>query len=172
MQIKHTVRVMVAVLVMLPVAAAGLAADERDESYPYWSYDIGAGSGYSSEGAFVEGQLGLNTHFNPWLTWRNSGFYRNQPDSDDFFGLDTSLLAGHRTRLTDQIRLSYEAGGGYRFTSIQQHAPFAEAGLTGRAGDLQLRASAKYLFYELVGDDRDNEFVFSVSISGRTTGRF
>ena len=161
-----------AAFAILLFAAAGLAADEGGESYPSWTYDIGAGSGYSSEGGFVEGQIGLNTHFNRWITWRNSGFYRNQRDKDDFYGLDTSLLAGDRIRATEQIQISYEAGGGYRFTSIREHAPFAEAGLGGRAGALRLRASAKYLFYELVGDDRDNELVFSLSISGRTAGRF
>lgn len=150
-----------------------LGVHARDgETYPHWTYDIGAGSGYSTDGAFVEGQIGLNTHFNRWITWRNSGFYRNQPDRDDFFGLDTSLLAGDRLRLADDMQLSYQAGGGYRFTSLAQHAPFAETGVGFRVGGLRLGANAKYLFYELVGDDRDNEFVFGVQVSGRATGRF
>ena len=153
------------------VLLCSFSAYAETQSYPYISYDIGAGSGYSGEGAFIEAQIGLNTHFNRWITWRNSGFYRNQPDRDDFFGLDTSLLAGDRIRPTQRTQLLYQAGGGYRFTSIQEHAPFAEAGLSFQTGGLRLGANAKYLFYELVGDARDNELVFGISVSGRMAGR-
>ncbi|MBK1734638.1 hypothetical protein CKO15_04920 [Halorhodospira abdelmalekii] len=163
----------VALSVALSIASFGVAADERSQSYPFWSYDIGVGSGYSSaEGSFAEGQAALNTHFTSWLNWRNAGFYRSYSDRDNFYGLDTSLLAGGGTRLNDQVGIAFEAGGGYRFTSVREHAPFAEAALRGSVGDVRVRANVKYLFYEAVGDERENEVIFSVSVSGRTAGRF
>lgn len=160
------------VVVLVVAAPAAIVAFETFDSYPSFSYEVGAGSGYSSEGGFYEINAALNTHLQAWLVWRNSAFYRGQTDSDDFFGLDTSMQAGNRLRLGERAWFDYHGGAGYRFTSINEHAPFAEAGATYRAGTLRLGANAKYILYELVGDDRDNEFVFSISISGSTSGTF
>lgn len=163
----------VLVAVILVVAAPmALYSFESFDSYPSFSYEIGAGSGYSSVGGFYEINAALNTHLQAWLVWRNSGFFRGQTEADDYFGVDTSLQAGSRVRTGERAWLDYHGGAGYRFTSIGKHAPFGEAGVTYRAGGLRLGANAKYILYELVSEGRDNEFVFSVSISGSTSGTF
>ncbi len=153
-------------------APAALFAFETFDSYPGFSYDIGAGSGYSSDGGFYEINGALNTHLQSWLVWRNSVFFRGQTDADNFFGLDTSMQAGGRLNMGPQALFDYHGGAGYRFTSIGDHAPFAEAGAGYRFGGLQIGANAKYILYDVVGEDRDNEFVFSISVSGSTSGTF
>jgi hypothetical protein len=168
---KTTLAILGITVVMLG-APAGLFAFETFDSYPGFSYDIGAGSGYSSDGGFYEINGALNTHLQSWLVWRNSAFFRGQTDADNFFGLDTSMQAGSRFELGPQAILDYHGGAGYRFTSIGDHAPFAEAGAGYRVGGLQIGANAKYILYDVVGEDRDNEFVFSVSVSGSTSGTF
>jgi len=151
-------------------AFAGVSA--AGDSYPQFSYDLGAASGISNVGAFVEIQAGLNTHFLTWLTWRNSGFYRIQSESDDFFGLDTSLLAGHRFSVGERSSLRPQAGVGYRFTSIAEHAPFAEAGIVFHSGSFTVGANLKYLFYDLVDQPRGNELIYGINASGRMRGTF
>ena len=169
---RKTTLAILAVTVVLLTAPAALFAFESFDSYPGFSYDIGAGSGYSSDGGFYEINGALNTHFLSWLVWRNSAFFRGQTDADNFFGLDTSMQAGSRFELGPQAMLDYHGGAGYRFTSIGDHAPFAETGASYRAGGLRIGANAKYILYDVVGEDRDNEFVFSVSVSGSTSGTF
>lgn len=171
MKEKMPVLIVLSVIVVL-TAPAALHAFETFDSYPAFTYEIGAGSGYSSTGGFYEVNASLNTHIRSWLVWRNSGFFRGQADADDFFGVDTSMQAGQRISTGEQAWLDYHGGAGYRFTSIGKHAPFAEAGTAFRAGTFRLGANAKYILYDLIGEDRDNEFVFSISISGSTSGRF
>ena len=160
------------VVVMLSAPPVVLFSFQAFDSYPSFSYDVGAGSGYSSAGGFYEVNAALNTHLQAWLVWRNSAFFRGHTDADEFFGLDTSMQAGSRVRAGDQAWLNYHGGAGYRLTSIGKHAPFAEAGTSYRAGGFRLGANVKYIFYELIGEDRDDEFVFSISISGSTSGTF
>ncbi len=157
-----------AIAVLLFVAAAGqLPAGD----YPQFSYDVGAGTGVTQDGTFFEFQAGLDTRLNLWLTWRNSVFYRSQQEVDDYFGLDTSLNAGHRIQLGDRAALRPEAGLGYRVTSIRKHAPFASAGTTLDLGDVTLGANVRYVAYELVSDD-EGEIIYSITASGRTRGTF
>ena len=171
MKAKMHIMILLAVVILL-AAPTALFSFETFDRYPSFSYEIGAGSGYSSDGGFYEINAALNTHLQSWLVWRNSAFFRGQTEADDFFGLDTSVQAGSRVRAGDRAWLDYQGGAGYRFTSIGKHAPFAEAGATYRAGGLRLGANAKYILYELIGEDRENEFVFSISISGSTSGTF
>ncbi|MFP4068177.1 MAG: hypothetical protein ACLFRR_06080 [Spirochaetaceae bacterium] len=165
-------RVLGVVFVVLLVFAAGTVHGfGGGDEYPSWTYDVGAGSGYSSDGGFAELNVGLNTHFTAWLTWRNAGFYRSMFDDDDYFGGDTSVLAGWQERVNGGS-VYYQGGGGYRFTSIRRHAPFAEAAAGFRSSAFRLGANVKYILYELITDDVDNEIVFSVSVSGRLQGSF
>lgn len=161
-----------AVAIALSAGAGGMSPLMAQESYPAFSYDAGAGSGVSGDGAFFEFQAALNTQFMPWLTWRNSGFYRNESEADDFFGVDTSLLSGRTIQLGRQTSLRPQAGAGYRFTSQAHNAPFLEGGVTFDAGDFAINANVKYVFYDLVGGERGDEFIYSANASGRTRGRF
>ncbi len=142
------------------------------ESYPSFSYDVGVGSGLSTHGNFAEIQAALNTHFRAWLTWRNSAFYRIESERDDYFGLDTSILAAHRFALGDGMSLEPKAGVGYRVTSRMEHAPFGEGGVTFRASAFSVGVSAKYILYNLIEPSYGNEFIYSINASGRLRGTF
>lgn len=155
-------------VVLLTAPLAG--ADEQH--YPYWSYDVGVGSGISRDGAFAELNAGLNTHILAWLTWRNSAYYRTVVDSDDYYGLDTSLLAGHRFPVGERASLAGQAGIGYRVTSRRTHAPFVEGGAMFRTGTVRIGASAKYIFYGLIDTNAEDDIVFNVTFAGRLRGTF
>ncbi|MFW5843394.1 MAG: hypothetical protein ACOCW6_05670 [Spirochaetota bacterium] len=116
---KRSLAILMITAVLL-TAPAALFAFETFDSYPGFSYDIGA--------------------------------------SDNFLGLDTSMQAGSRFDLGPRANLDYHGGAGYRFTSIGDHAPFAEAGAGYRAGGLQIGANAKYILYDVVGEDRGHAF--------------
>ncbi len=161
-------RILLCVAVFVVFASAGTFA----ESYPSFSYDVGVGSGFSTHGNFAEIQAALNTHFRSWLTWRNSAFYRIESERDDYFGLDTSILAGYRFPLGDGMSLEPRAGVGYRVTSRMEHAPFGEGGVTFRASAFSVGVSAKYIMYNLIEPSYGNEFIYSVNASGRLRGTF
>ncbi len=163
----HAVLIGMMAMAILVWGGVQLAA----EDYPQFSYDAGVGTGVTQDGTFFEVQAALNTHVNVWLTWRNSAFYRNAQEADDYFGLDTSMNAGHRISLGETASLRPEAGLGYRVTNELRHAPFASAGTTLALGDVTLGASARYVAYELVSDD-ESEFIYAITVSGRTRGRF
>jgi hypothetical protein len=168
--IKHALFVL---LVLAAVAApTSLLAFESFDSYPGFSYDIGGSTGYDGSDTFYEINAALNTHVNPWAVWRNSIFYRGQSGADDFYGLDTSALFGRRWPVGDRTGFSVKGGGGYRFTSTGQHAPFAEAGADLAGDSWRIGVNSKYILYELVGDSRENEFLIGIVLSGSTSGRF
>ena len=164
--------VLVLLVVMLVAAPAVMFAFEEFDSYPGFSYDVGVSSGYSGDAAFYELNAALNTHINPWATWRNSVFYRGEIDDDAFYGLDTSVQLGRRLAVGERTSFLYQGGGGYRFTSLGKHAPFAEAGVGLQGQAWRLGLNAKYVLYELVGGDRDNEIMIGIVASGALSGRF
>ncbi len=143
------------------------------ESYPRFSYDLGASAGTSQAGSFVELNAAVNTDFNNWTRWRNAAFFREESEADDFYGLDSSLSFSRLIRLDRQMTVRPSAGAGYRFASrSNSNAPFGEAALTLDMGDFTLGLTGKYILHELVDDDREDEFIYGVAISGRIGGRF
>ena len=99
-------------------------------------------------------------------------FYRIESERDDSFGLDTSILVGHRFSLGDGMSIEPRAGVGYRFTSRREHAPFGENGVTFRASGFSVGVSAKYVLYNLIDPSYGNEFIYGVNASGRLRGVF
>ena len=154
---------------LVPVTAAAFETFDR---YPGFSYDIGGSTGFDGSDTFFEANAALNTHLAPWMVWRNSFFYRGGGSGDDFFGLDTSALFGRRWPVGERTGFSLKGGGGYRFTSERQHAPFAEAGADLAGDSWRFGVNTKYILYEVVGSDRENEFLIGVVLSGSTSGRF
>lgn len=121
--------------------------------HPTFTYDVGAASGSYNGNNYSEINLGLNWYFSDAVAWRNSLFTRFGTGVDSATGVDSSLRYTYNTDARATLGLGFFAGGGYRLTKTQDAGPFAEAGLTLRAGGLSVGAGIKEIFYPSPGTD-------------------
>jgi hypothetical protein len=150
-------------------APAEDAADDRsEEKYhgPRFTYDLGASFGSSSGTSFYEINFGLNYFILPWFVFRNAPFYRFQSGADALYGLDSSLRASHTFDLADAFKPGVLGGAGYRIANASRSAPFGELGLSIQAGSLNIGASVKAIFNEVVNNHHANEMIYSFNLSG------
>jgi hypothetical protein len=120
---------------------------------PTFTYDVGAASGSYNGSNYSEINLGLNWFFMDSVAWRNSLFTRFGSGVDSATGVDTSLRYTFNTDPRSTLGLGFFAGGGYRLTKTQDAGPFAEGGLTLRAGGLSVGVGLKEIFYPSPGTD-------------------
>jgi hypothetical protein len=132
--------------------------------YPRFSFDVSGAAGSNTFGSFYELQGGVNMYFNAWFVWRNAPFYRFFGNYSAF-GWDTSLRA-QAALPTESITPTLWAGAGYRFITLGTSAPFVEAGVGIHTGNLNFSVGGKYLFNTFIDSTSQNQFLYSVGISG------
>jgi hypothetical protein len=116
---------------------------------------VGASSGTYNGNSYSEVNLGLNWFFFDSIAWRNSVFTRFGSGVDSATGIDSSLRYTFNTDARSAVGLGFFAGGGYRFTQAVDSGPFAEGGLTLRAGGISVGAGVKEIFYPSPGTNAD-----------------
>lgn len=146
--------------ILLAVALAGSTASAQRRmsnrasagSGPRLTYDLGASAGSYGGFSYSEINLGLNWYFADWVAWRNSVFSRFG-SGESASGLDSSLRFEYNA-VGEDFGLKAFAGPGYRFSSKNLSAAFAEGGVVFRVGGLSLGAGAKVMHYNDPGTDR------------------
>ncbi len=127
-----------------------------DNEKPTFTYDIGASSGTYNGVSYSEINLGLNWHLNEYLVWRNSGFHRFGTRITSASGLDTSARFVFNTDGSESgLGLGIFAGPGYRISNKENSGVFGEAGVTVKAGGLNVGVGVKSISYNSPGENSD-----------------
>lgn len=124
-----------------------------------WSFDLNGAMGQRKDTSYQEFGLGFDAYFYRWMAWRNQFFVHTGQEKN--FGLDMSE------------RLSYEIGRsgfhvfgspGFRFAGGGEAAPFLEAGVSIKLGDLKFSAGGRQLLGSWVRTGRPNENQVFISL--------
>lgn len=129
------------------------------------TFDLGVSAGSIGDESYTEFNLGLNWFFTEWLAWRNAAFYRII-EGDDYYGLDTSARFFHFVRWGSASGATLFGGPGFRFASLGDNLPFAEAGLIVKLGGFSIGGGAKAFVPGLVNSDMDSDTQYFIILSG------
>ena len=129
------------------------------------TWDFGLAFGNYGGNNYTEYNLGINLFFYPWLSIRNSGYYRAADDDNAIYGLDSSLRGHLNLKLTEAATFLSHAGGGYRFSNRGKSTPFLETSIGIRATRMIISGGIKYLLHSVVTDNANNEMIYLVTIS-------
>lgn len=142
-------------------------------SRPTFTYDVGGSVGNYNGTSYSEVNLGLNWHFNDYLTWRNAVFSRFGSEQASASGLDTSMRFDYGLQSQGgSLGFNVFAGPGYRFSKNEYSAAFAEAGLTVKLGGLNIGGGAKLMNYTSPGTASDgsnlpkNDVTYFIILAG------
>jgi hypothetical protein len=143
--------------------------ESGEKGYPRFGLTAGGAAGTSNSSTFYEINVGLDTQFNSWLTWRNAPFYRLRSGSSSVFGLDTTARAQYILPIDASIAPRVHAGIGYRFVSTGSHAPLVELGGGGNLAGINVDISVKHILNSLITKGATNDTILAFGVSGRAS---
>ena len=129
------------------------------------TFDIGGSFGSYGDQSYTELNLGLNTYFSEYFAWRNAVFGRFSQQSENIFGLDTSLRGIYSYGLGGTGFTAF-AGPGYRFVNRGSSAPLLEGGLVLHLAGLSIGGGVKTVLTSVVQSGVKNDTQYFIILAG------
>ena len=144
--------------------------DEKPESrFPFGieriTYDLGGSFGSTNGYSYSEIDLGANAYFTDWFAWREAVFGRFSQYYGTTIGLDSSVRGIYNLRAGEYGMTAF-AGPGFRFTTGNPNAPFAEAGLVFHLAGISIGGGVKTILNSWVSSGAANDTQYLIIIGG------
>ena len=129
------------------------------------TFDLGGSFGSYGDQSYTEVNLGLNTYFSDHFAWRNAVFGRFMQQTENIFGLDTSLR-GILSASEAGSGFTIFAGPGYRFVNRGLSAPLIEGGLVLHLAGLSIGGGVKTVLTSMIEGGAKNDTQYFIILAG------